>query len=123
MRKLENENQCLKDEIVGLQNVIMGLKKEKGSLKGQNWHLKKTIEDLKSEISQLNEDISELNEKLKTKAICIICSDNDVCIVFIPCMHSACCAECNEKLKRTHSEYNCPLCKGRIEKAIPIFIP
>jgi Zinc finger, C3HC4 type (RING finger) len=45
--------------------------------------------------------------------VCVICMDLPKNLVFVPCGHYCCCAECTTSLKST-----CPLCRGTFTSAI-----
>ena len=49
------------------------------------------------------------------KAKCKICYENDMDVVFGPCNHMLCCANCAEKLKI------CPICRKSIQTKIHCF--
>lgn len=45
------------------------------------------------------------NEKLKEERTCKVCMDAEVNMVFLPCGHFVCCAECSQQLQK------CPICR------------
>ncbi|KAK3085257.1 hypothetical protein FSP39_000761 [Pinctada imbricata] len=46
---------------------------------------------------------------------CVVCMDNPINTVFLPCRHSKCCRECASSLQL------CPLCRARINETMDIF--
>jgi len=44
---------------------------------------------------------------------CIICFENPVATVFVPCGHSCCCIECSKNFKT-----ECPVCRGNVEQVV-----
>ena len=55
-------------------------------------------------------------EKLMDSRKCKVCHDEDVCMVFIPCGHLACCSKCGENVKK------CPICHSEITERIRSFL-
>jgi len=60
----------------------------------------------------MEERIRELQDERK----CKICLDSVADIVFVPCGHLCCCANCAGALRK------CPMCRKKIEKAIRTYI-
>lgn len=46
-------------------------------------------------------------EDSETKS-CVICMENEKCIIFSPCNHYYCCEECSNRIS------NCPICRSKI---------
>ena len=51
---------------------------------------------------------------------CIICTENDLCELLLPCKHIITCTECTDKILDTTNE--CPMCRKQIEDNITVFI-
>lgn len=51
--------------------------------------------------------------------LCIICQENDKCIVLLPCRHLCLCVDCTE----THSIYQnfCPICRTVIKRRLMVY--
>ncbi|XP_033741773.1 uncharacterized protein LOC117328355 [Pecten maximus] len=60
--------------------------------------------------------IQEENEELKQRLYCGICEENEVAILFLPCYHILCCAECAPACKV------CPSCQSRITGVAKIYL-
>ncbi|KAL4565562.1 hypothetical protein LXL04_029663 [Taraxacum kok-saghyz] len=45
---------------------------------------------------------------------CVMCEENETCVVFLPCGHEIVCVDCSEKLKKDE----CPICGIGIEERI-----
>jgi len=43
---------------------------------------------------------------------CVVCTENKRCIIFIPCVHSACCIGCAKQITE------CPICRSTFEKKL-----
>ncbi|KAJ8315519.1 hypothetical protein KUTeg_007669 [Tegillarca granosa] len=54
------------------------------------------------------------NEELKDRTRCKICCENSVSIVFLPCGHLVCCAQCAPALK------NCAICRKEIKGTVRV---
>lgn len=48
---------------------------------------------------------------------CVICMDQNCQVIFVPCGHYCCCANCSTPL------VDCPLCRGTIERKIRVVSP
>ncbi|KAL4565565.1 hypothetical protein LXL04_029666 [Taraxacum kok-saghyz] len=48
---------------------------------------------------------------------CVMCEENETCVVFLPCAHEIVCVDCSEKLKKDE----CPICGIGIEERIRVF--
>lgn len=62
-------------------------------------------------------DIKELTQKnseMRERTICILCCEERVSIVFLPCGHLVSCAQCSPALK------NCPVCRESIKGTVRV---
>jgi hypothetical protein len=57
-----------------------------------------------------------INLSLKDKEFCIICFDNSINAVFIPCGHFCCCHKCAKKCAK-----KCPICRKKIKLVQKIY--
>ncbi|CAH1453690.1 unnamed protein product [Lactuca virosa] len=48
---------------------------------------------------------------------CVICGENEVSVIFLPCAHEVVCGDCNEGLKKDE----CPTCGVAIEQRVRVF--
>ncbi|XP_022757534.1 MND1-interacting protein 1-like isoform X2 [Durio zibethinus] len=76
-----------------------------------------TIARLLHELDKL-EDSSE--KEVDCDRECIICSKDEVSIVFLPCAHQVLCFNCNESYGKK-GKATCPCCRVRIEQRIRVF--
>lgn len=60
--------------------------------------------------------LSQENSELRNKTMCKICSRRQVSLVFMPCGHLVCCAECGQSVSA------CLICSLPVEKKIHVFI-
>lgn len=72
-------------------------------------HKLKTISKAKDKKTLLTE-----NEEFKEQKTCKICCEEIVSIVFLPCGHLVCCAQCSPALK------NCPVCRNEIKGTVRV---
>ena len=69
--------------------------------------------------SQEDEEISMLMEEnlsLKRQTMCVICRNEIVSVVFLPCGHICCCADCSPAMK------DCPLCKTFVKGTVRTYL-
>ena len=76
-----------------------------------------TIARLLHELDKL-EDSSEKDVNCDRE--CIICSKDEVSIVFLPCAHQVLCANCNDSYGKK-GKATCPCCRVPIEQRIRVF--
>ena len=76
--------------------------------------LKKQIKVLKKKCSMQQKTILSL-EKENTK--CRLCNRNDINIVYFPCLHLGCCAECNTQIR----DDRCPFCRTDIKGVLKCY--
>lgn len=67
-----------------------------------------------SELAKMPELVTE-NSELRQQRMCKICLDKEVCIVFLPCGHLVCCAECSPALQQ------CPMCRQKVKGRVRCF--
>ena len=51
-----------------------------------------------------------------SSALCTICMDAPVEVVYIPCRHQACCTSCPREYLR--QQHQCPICRSYIHQAV-----
>ncbi|XP_022738811.1 MND1-interacting protein 1 isoform X2 [Durio zibethinus] len=76
-----------------------------------------TIAGLLHELDKI-EDSSE--KEVNCDRECIICSKDEVSIVFLPCAHQVICANCNDSYGKK-GKATCPCCRLPIEQRIRVF--
>ncbi|KAL3883107.1 hypothetical protein ACJMK2_029400 [Sinanodonta woodiana] len=57
----------------------------------------------------------EENQRLRDMSICKICMDQSSCIVFLPCGHMVCCANCSPAMRK------CPICRVLVRASVKAF--
>jgi len=67
------------------------------------------------------EDESFTSSKNGTKALCVICQDETVSFISIPCKHVCLCYTCVKHL--VDVDNRCPLCRGAVTKFERVYIP
>ncbi|KAK3589187.1 hypothetical protein CHS0354_018898 [Potamilus streckersoni] len=60
--------------------------------------------------------LKEENQRLRDMSICKICMDNASCIVFLPCGHMVCCANCSPAMRK------CPICRVLVRGTVKAFM-
>ena len=115
-QRLEQELSCLKLSAQSTElshqtdNLITG-KLEGAKPQGE------TIARLLHELDKL-EDSSE--KEVNCDRECVICSKDEVSIVFLPCAHQVLCANCNDSYGKK-GKATCPCCRVPIEQRIRVF--
>lgn len=61
-------------------------------------------------------DILKENDTLRDQLTCKVCLEAAVSVVFLPCGHLSCCAECAPALK------NCPICRANIKGSVRTYL-
>ena len=59
-----------------------------------------------------NDEKEEDNNNIK----CVICLENDKCMLLMPCKHVCCCEQCSKDINQ------CPLCRKNIESKTKIYL-
>lgn len=60
-------------------------------------------------------DLVAENSEIRMRRMCKICLDKEVSIVFLPCGHLVCCAECSPAIRL------CPMCRQRVKGRVRAF--
>nr|KAG5685498.1 hypothetical protein BaRGS_009411 [Batillaria attramentaria] len=71
-------------------------------------------DDLNYEPGSVDQLVEE-NSEIRQQRMCKICLDKEVCIVFLPCGHLVCCAECSPAIRQ------CPMCRQRVKGRVRAF--
>ncbi|XP_077976728.1 uncharacterized protein LOC144432460 [Styela clava] len=105
------------------------LKEQRDELKEQQDELKKQQDELKKQQDELKEqqdELKEQQEKLdlqKTDTMCKVCFSAPVEMVFLPCLHSACCLVCGERIRYGPvRDQKCPVCRAKIGNAHKFYL-
>jgi hypothetical protein len=97
---------------------VLGLNQQAGKGKIDD----EVLENLRLQEKGLKIMLDKATEKVK----CKICMDRDMTTVFQPCGHLCCCKECARDIRRDHQPSAaspcCPICNGKIENEINVFI-
>nr|ADG85256.1 inhibitor of apoptosis protein 1 [Ostrea edulis] len=101
-----------------IANVIFDME-ESGEIDKDNCMVPKILSDSswKKINDRLPDDIKELTQKnseMRERTICILCCEERVSIVFLPCGHLVSCAQCSPALK------NCPVCRESIKGTVRV---
>ncbi len=79
-------------------------------------------ESVKEERSSLSLEEAEVdnlirkNETLKSSITCKVCLEEPLRVVFLPCQHFVCCAQCSSQVDK------CPMCREEILGTIKAFM-
>lgn len=71
--------------------------------------------------TRMKEDQQKTNQSVATEQlICVVCQENQRCILILPCRHVCLCSDCSNQMQF----YNniCPICRQEIEQTMKIFV-
>lgn len=71
---------------------------------------------LRADLQIIERRKQELMTKDSDQKHCIVCTENDKDMVFIPCGHLCCCSECAQPIEL------CPICRKTIQQKVKTFI-
>jgi len=66
-----------------------------------------------------DESIAEQSNDDSTPQSCVICQEAQRCVVFLPCKHLVCCAECGHGPRRLSQ---CPICRASVVWRFKVFV-
>lgn len=69
-----------------------------------------SVETISSSTSSQSTSSPSATSASSTTSECVVCMENDRCIVFKPCGHVCCCEKCSEHMLSSSSP-KCPLCR------------
>lgn len=129
-RKAEVELQCHRHEVQKLQSEIAHLKASIGLQPAMTWsrsgldisevrsaeNYKKINERLLAEIANLRDSQREIQRDRE----CVMCMNEEMSIVFLPCAHQVICIKCNE-LHQKRGLKDCPSCRAPIKQRIRVY--
>ncbi|KAK7309103.1 hypothetical protein RJT34_05582 [Clitoria ternatea] len=113
--KIEIDFQRRKDDLLRLEQEISRLKAAAQSKDAGPQ--RETIAKLLEELDNVN-DFSEI--EVNGNRECIVCREDDVSVIFLPCAHQIMCAGCGEEYGRK-GKVVCPCCRVSIEQRIHVF--
>jgi len=79
-------------------------------------HLEEIHERVKSSVDSLEKCIHSRHQEANDQRLCIVCHDNDRCVLLLPCRHLSLCQSC--LLLVTH----CPMCRSEIADNVLVFL-
>ena len=71
--------------------------------------------NLKDDTAKKNSEQDKEEKKVKEENSCVVCMDNDISIICVPCGHLCLCGKCAENLS------TCPMCKTVVTKMQKIY--
>ena len=113
----EKEKSIMKVE---LQNQTAQLRKKKLEIENR-----RQIEDCRLRLKAENDKMKNLEvenqnlrrevQKEKDSRICIICMDEEISQVFLPCGHAICCKNCINNIQK------CPACRANVQNSVMLY--
>jgi len=80
-------------------------------------------EEIQKKLRDIDLEKKSLQEELKKKSeenLCIICEENPISIVFVPCGHQIMCSDCNQRQEEKGDDV-CPNCRVQITMRVKTF--
>ena len=74
--------------------------------------------EVKTEKIAIQNQLEKINNEVDDKYKCSICYEHDRTVVFLPCKHLCCCANCG----KVDVTLNCPICREDINSRMKIFL-
>ena len=78
--------------------------------------LRRTLSAPASRSSESEESLEEKLERMQEERTCKICMDAEVGVVFLPCGHFSCCADCAKGVD------SCPMCRSPIQEMVRTYL-
>lgn len=79
----------------------------------------------KKRLNDQNEDVEDMLfeqvEREREDKLCVICQDNEKCIMILPCRHLCICQDCQEPLRRRGNNM-CPICRRNVRQTIKAYL-
>ncbi|MED6167702.1 hypothetical protein PIB30_005327 [Stylosanthes scabra] len=127
--KIEIDFQRHKDDLLRLEQELSSLKvsgrsadrhpKSKALWTGDSEVAKPQRETITKLLKELD-NLEDLEKEVNGGRECIICKEEEVSIVFLPCAHQIMCACCSQEYGRK-GKATCPCCRVPIEQRIRVF--
>lgn len=69
------------------------------------------------ELEKVQRELEELHER----RLCVVCRENDIQVIIMPCSHACLCQDCGELIQRSASAL-CPMCREPILEVSTIYV-
>jgi hypothetical protein len=63
---------------------------------------------------------SSSRQRPKGARECVVCWEEEPCVLLLPCRHLCCCEGCSQALQAAGKK-ECPMCRAAVEQHIPVF--
>ena len=78
---------------------------------------KKRLDDSGEDVEDL---LFEQVEREREDKLCVICQDQEKCIMILPCRHLCICQACQGPLQAANN--NCPICRKNVRQTIKAYL-
>ncbi|KAK3129932.1 hypothetical protein QOZ80_6BG0486750 [Eleusine coracana subsp. coracana] len=129
-RKKQVESQCYKDDLHRLQDELSRLQKSTGanvptfpSTNPPGTINRSTTRAPKQPIQRpppASNRPPQPTQKLSHRRQCVVCKEEDACVILLQCAHQVLCVSCN-KLQEDKGVARCPCCSAKVEERIRVF--
>ncbi|CAM9001670.1 unnamed protein product [Rhodiola kirilowii] len=122
--KIEIDFQRHKDDLQRLEQELSLLKISANHVSSSCISNSDNDKPQKDTIARMLNELNLLDDSFETEEYlnreCIICMENEVSVVFLPCAHQVICASCNETYGKK-GKPTCPSCRIPIQQRICVF--
>ncbi|XP_062073668.1 MND1-interacting protein 1 isoform X2 [Humulus lupulus] len=128
--KIEIDFQRHKDDLQRLEQELLRLKmlsqytelhQPSNKLAAGNFEGIKPQGEAIAKLLRESDNVDGSSEKeVNSDRKCIVCSNDEVSVVFLPCTHQVMCASCSDDFGLT-GKANCPCCRVPVEQKIRVF--
>ena len=113
-RQLTKAAQSSQNLMESSQNLMESFKHSQDwieRLKVENRNLMESWKNAEGRILNLSSEV----QKEKDLRICIICMDEEISKVFLPCGHAICCKNCSKNIQK------CPNCRANVHSSVMLY--
>lgn len=122
-QRCKDDKQQLEQEISSLQLSLDSSNPnhlQDVSIMKESEHARPEEDTVEVMLPDLSELLNFSEEEIIHDRICLICMENEVSVVFLPCAHQVLCANCTENHCK-NAEAKCPCCQGPIAQTIRVY--
>ena len=102
-------------------DLLIKRRNEKRSSRSKSKNSKQTAEN-----ADMEEILLEQVEREREDKLCVICQDQEKCIMILPCRHLCICQDCQTKILRrnnlNHGNRTCPICRRHVKQMIKAYL-
>jgi hypothetical protein len=107
-------------------DLLIKRRNEKRSTRSKSKNSKQTAENNAN--ADMEEILLEQVEREREDKLCVICQDQEKCIMILPCRHLCICQDCQTKILRRNNlnhggnPKTCPICRRHVKQMIKAYL-